>query len=229
MKKNLVALFLIVILSVTFVGGIAIAEKALQPGSTGYVTADVLNLRDSPQGTIVGGASYGTPLHILSGPDRNGYYHVAYNGNTYYAYGQYLTGTYIYVAPTKPREKITYEYFFVEDNCTYRLMFVTRAGMGPLALRSEPDKTSRVVEWLSEGQPVLVISDNVANGYGYFRIHTIDGYVGYAHSGSLSVWPSDLTRYHGTSAPEQDLSNVNYKVGIAPVFLSELTWEPKED
>lgn len=222
MKKNLVALLLIVILALS---GIAMGDSALKPGTDAYVTADVLNLREEPQGKIVAGASYGTALRILSGPDRNGYYHVAYNGNTYYAYGQYLTGTYIYVAPSKPREQIAYEYFFVEGDCTYRLMFVNRES-GPLALRSHASKDSQVVEWLRHGQPVLVINDNVPNGNGYFRVHTLDGYVGFAHGGSLSVWPADGVKYSSIAAPDQDLSGVDYKVDIAPVFLSEISWKP---
>ncbi len=192
--KNTTRIFFLVALGIA-ICTLAFADPQLEVGSTAYITADLLHLRDAPQGTIVGGAPYGSEVTILSGPDNNGYYKISYQGATYYVYGKYLDGTFIDVPrPVIVREKINYTHFLCGiDGSIERLLFVKRDTA--LALRKEPDKNSQIIDWLFNGTPLRIVNDNVPDGYGYFRVRTMDGLTGYAHSGSLVTEPVDGVTY----------------------------------
>lgn len=219
--SRLLVFLLVIVCTFVSTGTGTVADTGIKPGTMAYVTADYLNLRDAPQGNKITQAAYGTPLRVLSGPDNNNYYKVQYNGVVYFAYGQYLTGQYIQVRPTSPRVQKVYEYVFVDGTDLYPLVFVTRSS-GPLALRREPDKNSDVVEWLYNGTPLLMVNDYVSNGYGYCRVHTLDGQVGYAHEGSLSMFPPDGVHYKSNGVdPCPDLSGLKFKFSY-PVALDRI-------
>ena len=200
----------------------AFADEVLQPGSTAYVTADYLRIHDAPQSTtILGQLPYGTPVTIVK-PAAHGYYQCQVGNQTVYLYGGYLTGTYIYVPPTKPQQRTLYKYVLSSEGAL-PLVFVSRGNLGKLALRSEPYRDSSVIEWLPEGTPLLVVNDCLPFGEtGYFRVHTMNGRIGYAHGGSLKVLPPSDSQYNSVPGCEIDLSESRFRWN-EPVFLAEIS------
>ncbi len=232
MKKNIqnISIFLLQVLAICVIQVVltellcsALADEVLKPGSTAYVTADYLRVHDAPQSTtILGQLPYGTPVTIVESA-AHGYYACEVDGQTVYLYGQYLTGTYIYVPPAKPQQRTLYKYVYVSPDGTFPLVFVSRGNLGKLALRYEPYRDSSVIEWLSEGTPLLVINDRLPFGEtGYFRVHTLDGRIGYAHGGSLKVLPPSDSQYNSVPGCEIDLSKSRFRWND-PVFLAEIS------
>ena len=90
-----IAAMLLVIVSLFSTTNTAYAESGLKAGSTAYACPETfVNLRDAPQGNIIGEIPRGTKVTIVSSAS-NGYYYVKVNGGYYYVYGQYLTSSYI--------------------------------------------------------------------------------------------------------------------------------------
>ena len=83
-----------------------VASAAVMPkGSVAVVTADTkLNLREKPQGEIIGKIARGKTVTILSEIDRNGYYRIRVDetGLECYAYGEFLEFLYSGPATQQP-------------------------------------------------------------------------------------------------------------------------------
>jgi uncharacterized protein YgiM (DUF1202 family) len=98
-KFHLVALALVLVVIASLVTVSASAEK-IAPGTYAYINVETyLRLRDAPQGEIQGQVKRGTKVYVISGPDRNHYYQIDYNGGCYYVYGG---DNWEYLSYTKP-------------------------------------------------------------------------------------------------------------------------------
>ena len=125
----------IVMLVVYFITQTAVvASAAVMPaGSIAVVTADTkLNLREEPQGKIIGKLARGKEVTILSEIDRDGYYRIMVNetGLECYAYGEFLEFLYdgntsqypIYGIPEQaPIHTEEPDYTYEEDDVSRRL------------------------------------------------------------------------------------------------------------
>jgi len=183
---------------------------------TATVTGDVLNLREVPQGKVLTTVRRGEILTIISGPDRNNYYQVKYNGNYYYAYGDYLnirkdsssqteTQSVVFQSTTKTRKstpktvetKIKY-CFIGPDECECEckdIMFVKAKNR--LALRLHADTKSARLGWLPHGMPVMILNKTIKNGF--VKVQTLDGLIGFAYASYLSADKiEDVTYSYGT-------------------------------
>ena len=199
MKRKVLALMLVVAIMLTL-------EVFAYADTYATVTADALNLRDSPQGEIIGRVRYGEVVRVISGPDRNHYYLIEYGGKQYYAYGDYLdfSGS---VPPQQSQQQqqgqkpqrqtstkkvqktITCKIFFCQigpDECECEckgLMFVKSEKR--LALRTKADLKSKRIRWMPRGEPVIILDENLVGKF--VKIRTLDGEEGYAYASYLSA------------------------------------------
>ncbi len=199
MKRRYLVLALVVAILLT----LAVSAYA---ETYAMVTGDVLNLRDAPQGTVIGKVRYGEWVRVISGPDRNHYYLIEYGGKQYYAYGEYLdfngskpqgqtkpsqqTGkTSRTSTPKKVQKTVTCKIFFCQigpDECECEckgLMFVKSEKR--LALRTEADLKSKRIRWMPRGEPVIILDENIVNKF--VKVRTLAGEEGYAYASYLSA------------------------------------------
>lgn len=169
---TLVTLVLVLLFTVTTTSA---ATSILEPGDLAIVTADTfLNLRDKPQGEIIGKIPRGDIITIKSKVDRNSYYKVYINrtGETGYAYGEYLSpyqtsnGNGDYTVPTI--DGLTKEATLVVTVDTW------------LNLREKPDINSTIISYLYNGTHLQVMSEEIKNGY-ILVYNTSTKIAGYVH------------------------------------------------
>ena len=181
---------------------IMVASAAVMPvGSIAVVTADTkLNLREEPQGKIIGKLARGKEVTILSEIDRDGYYRIRVNENGLecYAYGEYLEFLYdgnasqetIYSIPEQDTiytEESTYSY--EEDDCITipeGTVLVVNSN-GKLNMRKKPSKKENRIQYLYDGELLEVVSSNVKNNYVLVRDYN-DGKVGYVSLDYVKIW-----------------------------------------
>lgn len=144
-----------------------------------YVNADTkLNLREEPQGKIIGKLPRGESVTILSEIDRNGYYRIRVNktGLECYAYGEYLTITYTnrnQETTTKPKNV----YVETEKN-DWENEIVVVISEKQLNMRKKVSKNAERIKYLEYGDELKVISGKNKNGYILVK-DLQDGKVGY--------------------------------------------------
>lgn len=187
---------LIASLSVTVV---AYAE-GFAVGTTAFVNVDTkLNLRDAPQGNIIGGIRRGKSVTILSKIDRNGYYRIRVDetGEVCYAYGEYLTLENIenIRVPQKNESNsmwIDYDKPLSEyedpdlENAT--LIVISDA---KLNMRKGASRKSGRVKYLYYGDILQVVSPEVKNGYVWVK-SIADGKVGYVDTEYVTFENPDI-------------------------------------
>ena len=169
---TLVTLVLVLLFTVTTSSA---ATSILEPGDLAIITADTfLNLRDKPQGEIIGKIPHGDIITIKSKVDRNGYYKVYINrtGETGYAYGEYLSlyktsnGNDDYTVPTI-------------DGLTKGATLVVTVDTW-LNLREKPNINSRIISYLYNGVHLQVMSEEIKNDY-ILVYNTSTRIAGYVH------------------------------------------------
>ena len=169
---TLVTLVLVLLFTVTTSSA---ATSILEPNDFAIVTADTfLNLRDKPQGEIIGKIPHGDIITIKSKVDRNGYYKVYINrtGETGYAYGEYLglyktsNGNDDYTVPTI-------------DGLTKGATLVVTVDTW-LNLREKPNINSRIISYLYNGVHLQVMSEEIKNDY-ILVYNTSTRIAGYVH------------------------------------------------
>lgn len=193
-------MLLIACLSVTVVAH----AEGFAVGSTAFVCADTrLNLREKPQGTIIGDIRRGEAVTILSEIDRNGYYHirVVKTGQECYAYGEYLTLQNIENIKVESQTQIQEESEIIwidyslpvsefEDadleNAT--LVVISEA---KLNMRKGASRKANRVKYLYYGDLLKVVSPEVKNGYILVR-DIVDGKVGYVATEYVAFNHSDV-------------------------------------
>ena len=179
--KRIAAVLLVMIVSFSIIS-YAMAERVA------VVTADVLNIRDAPQGNKVGRIMQGEIVTIISGPDGNGYCKIMYKDQTYYAYGEYLDEDHATEVSSrlKKTKKVTTKIYYCDNEDSQckcmPLMFVKSEYR--LALRRKADYESERRTWLYHGTPVIVIDPIIRNGY--IKVKTLDGQIGYTYAKHLS-------------------------------------------
>lgn len=175
---TLVTLVLVLLFTVTTSSA---ATSILEPGDLAIVTADTfLNLRDKPQGEIIGKIPHGEIITIKSKVDRNSYYKVYINrtGETGYAYGEYLSlyktsnGNDDYTVPTI-------------DGLTKGATLVVTVDTW-LNLREKPDINSTIISYLYSGARLQVMSEEIKNGY-ILVYNTSTKIAGYVHIDYVKV------------------------------------------
>lgn len=205
MKSTIVTRTLILAICMTLVMLIAMPSFALASGfaagSTVYVNVeDYLHLRAEPQGEIIGKVARGETVTILSGPDRNSYYHVKVNstGKVAYVYGPYLTSKYVEknvrtVAKKKVDPKVI-ECPYCDvclEYCDEHVYYVTSKRW--LNLRKGPGMDTKVIARLQHGVIVIVEDDEPINKF--VKVTVLDsGMEGYVHMDYISQdAPTDVT------------------------------------
>ena len=175
---TLVTLVLVLLFTVTTSSA---ATSILEPGDLAIITADTfLNLRDKPQGEIIGKIPHGDIITIKSKVDRNGYYKVYINrtGETGYAYGEYLSlyktsnGNDDYTVPTI-------------DGLTKGATLVVTVDTW-LNLREKPNINSRIISYLYNGVHLQVMSEEIKNDY-ILVYNTSTRIAGYVHIDYVKV------------------------------------------
>lgn len=181
---------------------VMVASAAVMPaGSIAVVTADTkLNLREEPQGKIIGKLARGKEVTILSEIDRDGYYRIRVNetGLECYAYGEYLEFLYDGNASQEPiysipeQEPIYTEepiYSYEEDDgitIPEGTILVVNSN-GKLNMRKKPSKKGDRIQYLYDGELLEVVSSNVKNNYVLVRDYN-DGKVGYVSLDYVEIW-----------------------------------------
>lgn len=175
---TLVTLVLVLLFTVTTSSA---ATSILEPGDLAIINADTfLNLRDKPQGEIIGKIPHGDIITIKSKVDRNGYYKVYINrtGETGYAYGEYLSlyktsnGNDDYTVPTI-------------DGLTKGATLVVTVDTW-LNLREKPNINSRIISYLYNGVHLQVMSEEIKNDY-ILVYNTSTRIAGYVHIDYVKV------------------------------------------
>lgn len=175
---TLVTLVLVLLFTVTTSSA---ATSILEPGDLAIINADTfLNLRDKPQGEIIGKIPHGDIITIKSKVDRNGYYKVYINrtGETGYAYGEYLSlyktsnGNDDYTVPTI-------------DGLTKGATLVVTVDTW-LNLRENPNINSRIISYLYNGVHLQVMSEEIKNDY-ILVYNTSTRIAGYVHIDYVKV------------------------------------------
>ena len=181
---TLVTLVLVLLFTVTTSSA---ATSILEPGDLAIITADTfLNLRDKPQGEIIGKIPHGDIITIKSKVDRNGYYKVYINrtGETGYAYGEYLSlyqtsnGNDDYTVPTI-------------DGLTKGATLVVTVDTW-LNLREKPNINSRIISYLYNGVHLQVMSEEIKNDY-ILVYNTSTRIAGYVHIDYVKVVDENST------------------------------------
>ena len=175
---TLVTLVLVLLFTVTTSSA---ATSILEPEDLAIINADTfLNLRDKPQGEIIGKIPHGDIITIKSKVDRNGYYKVYINrtGETGYAYGEYLSlyktsnGNDDYTVPTI-------------DGLTKGATLVVTVDTW-LNLREKPNINSRIISYLYNGVHLQVMSEEIKNDY-ILVYNTSTRIAGYVHIDYVKV------------------------------------------
>ena len=190
----MILIMLIATPTIAMAGGLA-------AGSTAYVCADTfLNLREEPQGEIIGQIARGETVTILSGPDRNSYYHIKVNktGKVCYAYGQYLTADKVEknvrTKTQNKKDKKVIECPLCDvclENCDENVYYVTSKRW--LNLREGPSMDTKRIMKLYHGVILIVLDDEPINHF--VKVMVLDdGTEGYVHTDYISQDPpADVT------------------------------------
>ena len=181
---TLVTLVLVLLFTVTTSTA---ATSILEPNDFAIVTADTfLNLRDKPQGEIIGKIPRGEIVTIKSKVDRNNYYKVYINrtGETGYAYGEYLSpyrtnnGNGDYTVPTI-------------DGLTKGSTLVVTVETW-LNMREKPDINSQIISYLYNGTRLQVMSEKINNDF-VLVYNTSTKLTGYVHIDYVKVVDENST------------------------------------
>lgn len=165
--------------------------EELPIGCVAYANVDTeLNMRDQPQGRIIGGVRKGETVTILSEMDRNGYYYVLVNKTQQkcYVYGAYLkyshtpsdttvgSPTQVPVSPNRPTTTVTQSSILngvtLEEGMT---LVVTSEKK--LNLRKGASRKADRIMYLTYGDKLQVVSPQTKNGY--LKVRTSNGKVGH--------------------------------------------------
>ena len=168
--------------------------------TTATVIADALNLRESPQGTILGTVRYGEQVEVLNGPDRNGYYQISYKDSIYYVYGTYLyfgsdlpelpqidegENTHTQQQTTKGKGVNPKYYLFTPEIEPKPILFVNAK---EISLRKYAEPLALRLGWVQKGDPLILVSTKITNGF--VKVRTLDGSIeGYTFYKYLSTYP----------------------------------------
>ena len=182
-----------------------VASAAVMPqGSVAIVTADTkLNLREKPQGEIIGKIARGKTVTILSEIDRNGYYRIRVDetGLECYAYGEFLEFLHSGSAgqqPTLPSipeqgpsytEKPTYENESEESIPEGTILVVVSESK--LNMRKKPSRKGDRIQYLYYGEKLEVVSSKVKNNYVLVRDFN-DGKLGYVSLDYVVIEGSEM-------------------------------------
>ena len=207
MKRTLILVSILLLLLL-----VANNVKAeVEDGYTVTVTASYLNLRIEPQGEPVVQVPRGTELTVVGQRAWNGSYPVDFNGQTLYAFGEYLvnesgnqleasshneaeqteqTTTTMKKKSTSPTYdwdgEVTGELHSDRNGRTYVIAFVISAER--LTLRSEANWNSPSNGWIGHGAYVYIINPKI-NEYGYVLIRTANWELGYVSAQYLAPTP----------------------------------------
>lgn len=147
-----------------------------------YVSADTkLNLREQPQGKIIGKLPKGETVTILSEKDRNGYYRIRVHRNNLecYAYGEYLTIQYNSNSQVSTSTKVDKEYVYSErEYSEWENEFLVVTSDKKLNMRKKASRNADRIKYLAYGDRLKVLSTNVRNNYILVK-DLEDGKVGY--------------------------------------------------
>ena len=83
-------LAIVVILGVVVGSGFALPNRAAAEGTWVQVTTDVVNVRETPNGLIIGQASWGQSFEVVGGPTPDNWYKIDYYGVHGFVLGDYL-------------------------------------------------------------------------------------------------------------------------------------------
>lgn len=149
-----------------------VASAAVMPaGSIAVVTADTkLNLREAPQGKIIGKIARGKQVTILSEIDRNGYYRIRVNetGLECYAYGEYLEFLYAGSANQQPPVNFPEQEPSREEDTSETVpedVILVVISEGRLNMRKGPSRKKDRIQYLYYGDRLQVVSPEVKNNY----------------------------------------------------------------
>lgn len=197
-----------------------VASAAVMPaGSIAVVTADTkLNLREEPQGKIIGKIARGKEVTILSEIDRDGYYRIRVNetGLECYAYGEYLEFLYAGSATQQPvysvpeqepvrTEEPTYTYEEEEGITIPEGTILVVNSDAKLNMRKKPSRKGARIQYLYDGELLQVVSSKVKNNYVLVRDFN-DGKVGYV-SLDYVVFEGDESLNEKVCSPENCCPN----------------------
>lgn len=185
-ERNYKTLILVVVICVsTLIASLSVQSayaEGFPLGSVASVCADTkLNLRDVPQGEIIGKLPRGETVTTLSKIDRDGYYHIRVNktGQECYAYGEYLALVQSgnqnneYDSSLYPDDDVTIELSDFEEG---NILFVT--SMQQLNMRKRPSRKGNRIKYLYYGDKLQVISPELKNNYILVK-DLADGKIGY--------------------------------------------------
>lgn len=166
---------------------VAYAAESSAIGCVAIVNADTkLNLREEPQGKIIGKLPRGESVTILSEQDRNGYYKVLVHRDNMecYAYGEYLTILHTNTSITntssnsttvKPdNSNVSYE----EKKSEWENATLIVVSDKKLNLRKKPSRKANRIKYLEDGDRLVVMSPEIKNNYILVK-DLADGKVGY--------------------------------------------------
>lgn len=153
----------------------ALASDGFQVGATVYVNVnDYLNLREVPQGTIIGQIARGETVTILAKKDRDGYYKVRVNrtNETGFCFGEYLTQEKISKNRTSTKPA-TNDQLKVGDIYSIHTAVTLR-------LKKEPSVSANYYRFFSDGEELKILDTKVQEGY--VKVLALkDGQEGYAY------------------------------------------------
>ncbi len=81
---------LVLMLGVVLGSGVALPSGAAAEGIWVQVTTDVVNVRETPNGVIIGQASWGQSFEVVGGPTPDNWYKIDYYGVHGFVLGDYL-------------------------------------------------------------------------------------------------------------------------------------------
>ncbi len=185
-KFSLKAVICALALIICLTAETAFSVAATMPiNSIAVVTAETkLNLREKPQGKIIGKLPHGEYVVILSEIDRNGYYRIRVQatGLECYAYGEYLelvsAGTVETERPTLESEEKEDVSWVDNDNRTVpegAILVVTSDAK--LNMRKGPARKADRIKYLYNGDKLQIVSSDVKNNY--VLVRDSKGKVGY--------------------------------------------------
>lgn len=183
LKAVICALALIICLTTKTAFSVA---ASMPVNSIAVVTAETkLNLREKPQGKIIGKLPHGEYVVILSEIDRNGYYRIRVQstGLECYAYGEYLklvsAGT---VEPERPtleseEEKKDVSWVDNDDRTVPEGAILVVTSDAKLNMRKGPSRKADRIKYLYNGDKLHIVSSDVKNNY--VLVRDSKGKVGY--------------------------------------------------
>ena len=166
---------------------VAFAAEPSAIGCVAIVNADTkLNLRQEPQGKIIGKLPRGESVTILSERDRNGYYKVLVHRDNMecYAYGEYLTILYTNTPTTNtstnssavnPDNNVAVDQ---EEKSEWENPILVVVSDKKLNMRKKPSRKADRIKYLEEGDRLLVMSPKIKNNYILVK-DLAEGKVGY--------------------------------------------------